>query len=225
MANADSIHHTVRPEAGAPASIVVAALIGNEVTRRGLESILNDVPGVAEVSYHQDVAEAQAALATGRVDVLLVTSSAGRAALSVAGGGARILALVDDGSGVQELFGTAARPPDGIVLLADLTLDGLAEALHRTASGQVHVPDQLARELMEQARTELSTPAYPARLTARESEAMGLMAEGMSNKQIAGRLGISSHGAKRLVASLMLKLGSPNRTAAVVNAIKSGLVP
>ncbi|EEP75240.1 two-component system response regulator [Micromonospora sp. ATCC 39149] len=224
MANADSINQTVRPAADVPASIGVAVLVGNEVTRRGLESILNDLSGVAEVSYHQGVAEAQAALATGRVDVLLVTSSAGREALSVAGGGARILVLVDDGSGVQELFGAAARPPDGIVLLADLTPDGLAEALHRTATGQIHVPDRLARELMDQARVELSTPVHPARLTARESEAMGLMAEGMSNKQIAGRLGISSHGAKRLVASLMLKLGSPNRTAAVVNAIKSGLV-
>ncbi|WP_431976717.1 LuxR C-terminal-related transcriptional regulator [Micromonospora haikouensis] len=224
MTKANSIKQTVRPAAGPPASIGVAVLVGNEVTRRGLESILNDLSGVAEVSYHQGVADAQAALATGRVDVLLVTSSAGRAALSVAGGGARILVLVDDGSGVQELFGAATRPPDGIVLLADLTPDGLAEALHRTATGQTHVPDRLARELMDQARVELSTPAQPARLTARESEAMGLMAEGMSNKQIAGRLGISSHGAKRLVASLMLKLGSPNRTAAVVNAIKSGLV-
>lgn len=125
MANADSINQTVRP-ADVPAPIGVAVLVGNEVTRRGLESILTDLPGVAEVSYHLGVAEAQAALATGRVDVLLVTSSAGRAALSVAGGGARVLVLVDDGSGVQELFGVATRPPDGIVLLADLTPDGLA---------------------------------------------------------------------------------------------------
>jgi DNA-binding CsgD family transcriptional regulator len=46
----------------------------------------------------------------------------------------------------------------------------------------------------------------------------------MSNKQIARRLQISSHGAKRIVASLLMKLDSPNRTMAVVTAINSGLV-
>lgn len=51
MANADSIDQTLRPAADVPASIGVAVLVGNEVTRRGLESILNDLSGVAEVSY------------------------------------------------------------------------------------------------------------------------------------------------------------------------------
>ncbi|WP_381804006.1 response regulator transcription factor [Streptomyces niveus] len=62
------------------------------------------------------------------------------------------------------------------------------------------------------------------RLTSREHEALGLLGQGLSNKQIARSLGISPHGAKRLVGSILLKLGSPNRTAAVVTAMRTGLI-
>lgn len=61
-------------------------------------------------------------------------------------------------------------------------------------------------------------------LTGREDEVVRLLAQGLSNKQIARRLGISSHGVKRIVASLLLKLGAPNRTAAVVTALQTGLI-
>lgn len=64
----------------------------------------------------------------------------------------------------------------------------------------------------------------PLKLTAREQETLALLAEGLSNKQIARRLAISDHGAKRLVTSVLLKLGAPNRTTAVVTAIKAGMI-
>jgi two-component system nitrate/nitrite response regulator NarL len=64
----------------------------------------------------------------------------------------------------------------------------------------------------------------PVSLTARENETLALLAEGLSNKQIARRLRISEHGVKRLVGSLLLKLGSPNRTTAVVTAMKFGII-
>jgi DNA-binding NarL/FixJ family response regulator len=63
-----------------------------------------------------------------------------------------------------------------------------------------------------------------ARLTFREQETLTHLAHGLSNRQIATRMRISEHGAKRLVSSLLLKLGATNRTAAVVTAIKYGLV-
>jgi two-component system, NarL family, nitrate/nitrite response regulator NarL len=63
-------------------------------------------------------------------------------------------------------------------------------------------------------------------LTPREVEVVKLMAEGLSNKQLAVRLGISTHTAKFHVNSLINKSDGVHRTrlAAVVTALKAGLV-
>lgn len=59
-------------------------------------------------------------------------------------------------------------------------------------------------------------------LTAREQEVVQLMAEGLSNKQIADRLGISTHTAKFHVNAVLGKLGASTRTEAVVRALQRG---
>jgi DNA-binding NarL/FixJ family response regulator len=61
-------------------------------------------------------------------------------------------------------------------------------------------------------------------LTPRESEVLGLLAEGLSNKGIASRLGISDQTVKSHVAAIYGKLGAVNRTGAVRKAIRRGLV-
>jgi DNA-binding NarL/FixJ family response regulator len=61
-------------------------------------------------------------------------------------------------------------------------------------------------------------------LTAREIQVLELLAEGLSNKAIAGRLGISDQTVKFHVASLSGKLGAVNRTDAVRRAVRRGLI-
>jgi len=61
-------------------------------------------------------------------------------------------------------------------------------------------------------------------LTSREIEVLELLAEGLSNKAIAGRLGISDQTVKFHVAAICGKLGAVNRTDAVRRAIRRGLV-
>jgi DNA-binding NarL/FixJ family response regulator len=61
-------------------------------------------------------------------------------------------------------------------------------------------------------------------LTVREHEVLGLLAQGLSNKQIGRRLGISEHGVKRHVTRLLAKLNSPNRTFAVARALSEGII-
>lgn len=65
-------------------------------------------------------------------------------------------------------------------------------------------------------------PAQP--LTAREIEVLAMLAEGLGNKIIAARLGISSHTAKYHVASILAKLGAGSRTEAVTIGMRRGLV-
>jgi DNA-binding NarL/FixJ family response regulator len=61
-------------------------------------------------------------------------------------------------------------------------------------------------------------------LTARERQVLGLLAEGLPNKAIAGALGISDQTVKFHVASIAGKLGAVNRTDTVRRAVRRGLI-
>lgn len=61
-------------------------------------------------------------------------------------------------------------------------------------------------------------------VTPRETEVLRLMADGLANKEIAARLGITSHTAKFHVESLLRKLEAVNRAEAVREGIRLGLI-
>jgi NarL family two-component system response regulator YdfI len=73
---------------------------------------------------------------------------------------------------------------------------------------------------------ELLSPVEPQldALTPREREALDMLAEGLSNKEIAWRMKISEHTVKFHVASIFAKLGVSTRTEAVMQGIRRGLV-
>jgi DNA-binding CsgD family transcriptional regulator len=65
-------------------------------------------------------------------------------------------------------------------------------------------------------------PASPVPLTRRESEALRLLADGLSDREIATRLGISPKTVEKHVGAVLRKTGTSSRTAAVVNALDQG---
>ena len=62
-------------------------------------------------------------------------------------------------------------------------------------------------------------------LTPREREVLVLLGLGLTNREIAGRLGISAHTAKFHVSSIFAKLGAESRAEAVSQGIRDGLIP
>jgi DNA-binding NarL/FixJ family response regulator len=68
-------------------------------------------------------------------------------------------------------------------------------------------------------------PPLPEPLTTREAQVLELLADGLSNKQIASRLALSDETVKFHLSSVFGKLGVSNRTEAVRQAIRRGLVP
>ena len=87
-------------------------------------------------------------------------------------------------------------------------------SLSIVAAAQLAAPDELATP----------APKRQGELTRREHQVVQLLTEGLSNKLIADRLGISDHTAKFHVNGVMVKLGASTRTEAVVEAIRRGLV-
>jgi DNA-binding NarL/FixJ family response regulator len=76
----------------------------------------------------------------------------------------------------------------------------------------------------EQARREEPPRLIEEPLTPREIEVLELLAEGLANKAIAARLGISDQTVKFHVAAISGKLGAANRTDAVRRAVRRGLI-
>jgi DNA-binding NarL/FixJ family response regulator len=105
------------------------------------------------------------------------------------------------------------------VLPRDVQPEQITAAVRAVVAGLVAVP-------VEAGAVVVSAPATDATeaLTPRELETLEMMAEGLSNKQIAYRLGISDHTAKFHVNSIFAKLGAGTRTEAVMRGIRMGLV-
>jgi LuxR family maltose regulon positive regulatory protein len=79
-----------------------------------------------------------------------------------------------------------------------------------------------ARALLAAASGDAPTPL--GELTAREREVLGLLAEGLTNREIAERLVVSEHTVHRHVTNILRKLRLPSRTAAAAHAVRAGLL-
>jgi DNA-binding NarL/FixJ family response regulator len=103
----------------------------------------------------------------------------------------------------------------------------LIHAVRAVASGDALLSPSVTRRLVEEfaarARPATASPALEV-LTEREREVMALVAEGLSNDEIAQRLVVSPATAKTHVSRTMIKLGARDRAQLVVFAYESGLV-
>ena len=136
-----------------------------------------------------------------------------------------LLILVDSADIVEQSWVDHAN---GFLDWADLRPETLREAIADVKAGRFHVSATVARRSVtapDQASDDTTSKrASMIALTAREHQVLRLIAEGLSNRQVARSLSISEHGVKRAVGIILAKLNCPNRTLAVVRAIESGLL-
>jgi DNA-binding NarL/FixJ family response regulator len=148
--------------------------------------------------------------------------------------------LLPDGDGIAMTAALHARHPE-IAVVALTSFDDaerIRSALRAGAVGYVLKdagPDQLLAAIRTAARGEgsldtslavkLAEPpvAGASALTAREREVLELVAEGMSNQQIAAELVITERTARTHVSNVLHKLGLPSRTQAALWAARAGI--
>ncbi len=109
---------------------------------------------------------------------------------------------------------------DAYVVAADPPSHATQRAIHVVEHSKPHTMGPAETRSFRLSRA--PEPSEP--LTPREREVLGLVAEGLPNKTIAIRLGISDQTVKFHVAAIAGKLGAVNRTDAVRRAIRRGIV-
>ncbi|MGQ4415334.1 response regulator [Streptomyces sp. SAS_269] len=114
-------------------------------------------------------------------------------------------------------------------LLKDASADQLAEAVRVVAAGDALLAPGITRRLIAEFSRLDATPRPPLMrrvgdLTERETEVLTLIAQGLSNAEIAGRLVVAEQTVKTHVGRILVKLGLRDRTQAAVFAYESGLV-
>jgi DNA-binding NarL/FixJ family response regulator len=148
-----------------------------------------------------------------------ITSDAGTA-------GVRVLMLTTFDLD-EHVYAALAAGASGF-LLKDVTPDELFAAVRVVASGESllapSVTTRLIREFVARPTTGRPRAGLLADLTEREREVLLLVAEGLSNAEIAGRLVVSPATAKTHVSRILTKLGLRDRAQLVVLAYESGLV-
>jgi NarL family two-component system response regulator YdfI len=108
------------------------------------------------------------------------------------------------------------------ILSTDATAGEIAAAISSAALGLITVQQSALEFLGVEARPTPAALEEP--LSPREREVLSLLAEGLSNKVLAYRLGISEHTVKFHITSIMGKLRAGSRTDAVMQGIRRGLI-
>jgi DNA-binding NarL/FixJ family response regulator len=229
-----------RAEAPPPVRIVVADDQG--IVRDGFASLLATQPDFVVVGTAADGAQAVRLCAEVDPDVVLMDirmpgMDGITATREISGPGSRpdgprilILTTFD----LDEYVYDALRAGASGFLLKDVTAERLFEAVRVIATGDALLAPAITRRLIGEfallrAKAESSSATVHSginvmALTPRETQVLRLVAEGLSNAEIAARLVVSEETVKTHVSRVLSKLGLRDRTQAVVVAYESGLV-
>ena len=204
-----------------------------EIVRAGYIALLDTQPDITVVGSAANGAEAVRLGLELRPDVVLMDvrmpamdGIEATRLLAAEPGAPKVLVLTtfDLDEHVYDALGAGASG----FLLKDIAAERLFDAVRVVAAGEALLAPAVTRRLIGQfARLRPRPPGTPEplrELTRRETEVLRLVAEGLSNAEIAARLVVSDETVKTHVSRVLAKLGLRDRAQAVVAAYESGLV-
>jgi two-component system, NarL family, response regulator LiaR len=201
-----------------------------DVVREGLRTILSTAPGIQVVALAEDGAAAVEQFERHKPDLVLmdlnmpgVNGIQATRQLRDRHPDARVLALTTYDA--DEWVFDAIRAGAAGYLLKDTPRAGLIKAIEGTVNGQTFVDPSVAGKLFTHiaGKKIVSDSTVAADLSSRERDVLKLVAQGLSNAEIAERLFLSEGTVRNYVSSILAKLGVTDRTQAAVIAIRHGL--
>jgi two-component system, NarL family, response regulator YdfI len=208
--------------------VLIAA--ASPVARAGLETLLGKSASVVVVGAVTQSAALGAEIEASEPDVVLIELEPRTdlppflPALDRAHAPALVV-LADDSE--LEWAAGALRAGVRAILPRDATGEEILAAVDAAAAGLVTLPAELVRALIPaelRPTPQLAAATSTQPLTPRELEVLGMLAEGLGNKIVAARLGISEHTVKTHVASILAKLDAGTRAEAVAIGARLGLI-
>ena len=217
----------------APLAVRIIVADDHHVVRTGFAALLDTQPDFTVVGTACDGTEAvricrQLSPDVVLMDVRMPVMDGIEATRQLAGpGGPRILILTtfDLDAYVYDALCAGASG----FLLKDVTAERLFEGVRVVAAGEALLAPAVTRRLISEFTRLRPQPDGPpaaslATLTPRETQVLRLVAEGLSNPEIAARLVVTEETVKTHVSHVLTKLGLRDRTQAVVTAYETGLV-
>jgi DNA-binding NarL/FixJ family response regulator len=213
-----------------PAAIRVLVADDQRVVREGLVLLLELLGGIEVVGAAADGEQAMALAADLRPDVVLMDlrmprldGVAATRRLRERDPGVRVIALTtyDDEHSVMEAVRAGARG----YLTKDAGAEEIRQALEAVVRGEAAIDPAVQRHLLDALATgaPASAGTLPDGLTPREAEVLSLIAEGLSNAEIAHRLVVSEATVKSHINHLFTKIGVRDRAQAVTYAYRHDL--
>jgi NarL family two-component system response regulator LiaR len=214
------------PEGGDGKQIKVIIVDDHVLVRSGLEVVLGMFDDIVLAGQAGDGEEAVRLCAEVQPDVVLMDLvmpgmsgvEATRRILESCPG-TKVVALTSFTE--EDLIGQTLRAGAIGYLMKNVSADQLADSVRAAAAGRSTLAPEAADVLM---RSVTAPRPQADALTAREQEVLKLMADGLTNADIADRLVIGVATVKTHVSSIIAKLGVSTRTEATALAIRRGLV-
>ncbi|MCX5405706.1 response regulator transcription factor [Streptomyces sp. NBC_00335] len=216
----------------APIKVMIAD--DQMMVRQGFTVLLDAQPDIEVVGQAVDGAEAVAKVAELAPDVVLMDirmpgmGGIEATSLITAVPGSAVKVLVLTTFDLDEYVYEALRAGASGFLLKDASADQLAEAVRVIAAGEALLAPNITKRLITEF-SRLGAPRAPSKarideLTERETEVLSLVAQGMSNAEIARHLVLAEQTVKTHVGRILVKLGLRDRTQAAVFAYETGLI-
>jgi two-component system, NarL family, response regulator YdfI len=204
-------------------SVKVVVASASAVRRAGLEAVVRSILGLKLAGTFASLEQIPHSSGQLELDVLLadLLSDASLPRSGILSFPA--VALIDDPTPAWTAL--ALRSNVRAILPRDASTEQIQSAILAAHSGLVMLSAAVGLSLAERIQPSFHSGVTPIQdLTQRELEVLAMMADGLGNREIAERLGVSDHTIKFHISSILDKLDASTRTEAVTTGLRMGLI-